>query len=301
MNIRKKRALFGKGTFFVLVIFLSLSININAQKSVKLWEGNPPSSNNITESEQYNQKQGWVTNVSVPELSIYLPEKSKNAGMAVIICPGGGYAGLAWEHEGTQFANWLNEQGIAGFILKYRMPNKHKEIPLDDAQQAIKYVRSHASELGVDPNKIGVAGFSAGGHLAATASTHYAKSGVSTRPDFSILFYPVITMQVATHGGSKMNLLGENPSTTDVYTFSNEKQVNVNTPPAILLLSDDDGSVPPKNSILYYDALKKNNVPATMYIFPEGGHGWGMKKDFKYHAEMQQLLQMWLKDIQNKL
>lgn len=301
MNIRKKRALFGKETFFALVIFLSASMNINAQKSLKLWGESPPSSNNITESEQYNQEQGWVTNVSVPELSIYLPEKSKNTGMAVIICPGGGYAGLAWEHEGIQFAKWLNELGIAGIILKYRMPNKHKEIPLDDAQQAIKYVRTHATELGVNPNKIGIAGFSAGGHLAATASTHYSISGVSTRPDFSILFYPVITMEVATHGGSKMNLLGDNPSATDVYTFSNEKQVNVNTPPAILLLSDDDTAVPPENSILYYDALKNNGASATMYIFPEGGHGWGMKKDFKYHTQMHELLQMWLKDIQGRL
>ncbi|MBK5719650.1 alpha/beta hydrolase [Dysgonomonas sp. Marseille-P4677] len=286
----------------LLGIFMLLtSVEMKAQKVVKLWDGNPPIDNEIKQPEKYDKTSGWITDVSVPELSIYLPDKSKNTRMAVIICPGGGYAGLAFEHEGTQFATWLNEQGIAAVILKYRMPNKHKEIPLDDAQQAMRYVRTNAGELGIDVNKIGIAGFSAGGHLASTVSTHYATSGISTRPDFSILFYPVVTMEVATHGGSKMNLLGDNPSSVDVYTFSNEKQVNVNTPPTILLLSDDDESVAPENSILYYNALKRNRVPATMYIFPEGGHGWGMRKNFKYHTQMQALLQMWVKDLQNKL
>lgn len=271
---------------------------MNAQKVVKLWEGNPPTSNEISEPEI--RENGGVRNVSVPDLTIYLPEKSINTQMAVLICPGGGYAGLAFQHEGIQFAQWLNKQGIAGIILKYRMPNQHKEVPLDDAQQAVRYIRDHAAELSIDKNKVGIAGFSAGGHLAATTSTHFAKSGTSTRPDFTILFYPVITMEVATHGGSKMNLLGSNPSQTDIYTFSNEKQVNVNTPPTILLLSDDDGSVQPANSIKYYEALKNNNIPATMYIFPEGGHGWGMRENFKYHTEMLSLLEMWLKDIQKK-
>ncbi|MDR2949764.1 MAG: alpha/beta hydrolase [Prevotella sp.] len=271
---------------------------MNAQKVVKLWEGNPPTSNEISEPEKHEN--GGVRNVSVPDLTIYLPEKSINTQMAVLICPGGGYAGLAFQHEGVQFAQWLNKQGIAGIILKYRMPNQHKEVPLDDAQQAVRYIRDHAAELNIDKNKVGIAGFSAGGHLAATTSTHFAKSGTSTRPDFTILFYPVITMEVATHGGSKMNLLGSNPSQTDIYTFSNEKQVNVNTPPTILLLSDDDGSVQPANSIKYYEALKNNNIPATMYIFPEGGHGWGMRENFKYHIEMLSLLEMWLKDIQKK-
>lgn len=282
------------------ILSLFLSVSVSAQKVVKLWEGNPPTVNGITEPEKYDKGSGWLTNVSVPELHIYLPDGANKTGAAVVICPGGGYAGLAFDHEGVQFAQWLNKQGIAGIILKYRMPNKHKEIPLDDAWQAMRYVRSHAAELGIKSDKIGIAGFSAGGHLAATASTHFATSGVSTRPDFSILFYPVITMQVATHGGSKYNLLGENASQADTYTFSNEKQVNVNTPPAILLLSDDDDSVQPANSIGYYDVLKMNNIAATMYIFPEGGHGWGMRENFKYHTQMLTLLQMWLKDIQAK-
>ena len=196
--------------------------------------------------------------------------------MAVVICPGGGYAGLAIQHEGSEFAKWLNGQGITAFVLKYRMPNKHKEVPLDDAQQAMRYVRKHANEFGIDANKVGIAGFSAGGHLAATTSTHYTTEGTSTKPDFSILFYPVITMEMATHGGSRSNLLGDKPLPEDIQFFSNEKQINANTPPAILLLSDDDKSVSPVNSVFYYEALKKNNIPATMYIFPKGGHGWGI-------------------------
>lgn len=283
---------------WVGILSLFLSTSVHAQKIVKLWEGNPPTSNNITESEVYYQKRGWMTNIAVPELHIYLPEGVENTGTAVVICPGGGYSGLAFEHEGIKFAQWLNKRDIAGIVLKYRMPNKHKEIPLDDAWQAMRYVRSHASELGIKSDKIGIAGFSAGGHLASTVSTHFTTSGVSTSPDFSILFYPVITMEAGTHGGSKYNLLGEDASPEDVYTFSNEKQVSEKTPPTILLLSDDDKGVKPANSIAYYEALKKNNIEATMYIFPKGGHGWGMRETFKYHTQMLTLLEMWLKDIQ---
>lgn len=278
-----------------LLIFTCTTMN--AQKTVKLWETNPPTSNEITKAEKYERNGYWVTDVSSPELAIYQTDKAKNTRMAVVICPGGGYAGLSILHEGEQFAKWLNGQGITAFVLKHRMPNKHKEVPLDDAQQAIRYVRSHASEFDIDANKIGIAGFSAGGHLAATASTHYTTEGVSTRPDFSILFYPVITMGKDTHGGSRSNLLGDNPLPADIQFFSNEKQVNANTPPAILLLSDDDKAVPTTNSVFYYESLKRNNIPATMYIFPEGGHGWGMNIDFKYHSQMLELLGMWLKTM----
>jgi len=288
-----------KSIFLGCFIVLFTSISMQAQKTIKLWENNPSTNNEITEPEKFEREGGWVTNVSVPEISIYLPEKSINTGMAVVICPGGGYAGLAISHEGVEFAQWLNKRGIAGIVLKYRMPNKHKEIPLDDAWQAMRYVREHAAELGIKENKIGIAGYSAGGHLASTASNRFAKSGTSTRPDFSILFYPVITMEVATHGGSRSNLLGAQPSASDIHVYSNEKQVNSNTPPTILLLSDDDGTVQPVNSIEYYKALKDNNIPATMYIFPEGGHGWGMRSNFKYHTQMLNLLEMWLDDIKN--
>lgn len=290
-----------KGRLLALSALLIFTCTtMNAQKVIKLWETTPPTSNEITEAEKSERNGNWVTNVSSPELTIYQANKTKSTGMAVVICPGGGYAGLAIQHEGSQFAKWLNGQGITAFVLKYRMPNKHKEVPLDDAQQAIRYVREHANEFGVDTNKIGIAGFSAGGHLAATASTHYTTEGVSTRPDFSILFYPVITMEAATHGGSRSNLLGDKPQSEDIQFFSNEKHVNANTPPAILLLSDDDKSVPTTNSVLYYESLKKNSVPATMYIFPKGGHGWGMNIDFEYHSQMLELLGMWLKSTRIK-
>lgn len=278
-------------------LFSIMSISMYAQKTVKLWDGNPPTENGITEPEKSERNGDWVTNISTPELIIYQADKSKNKGAAVLICPGGGYAGLALNHEGHDFAKWLAEQGISAFILKYRMPNKHKEIPLDDAQEAMRYIRSNANNFGININKVGVAGFSAGGHLASTVSTHYSTQGISTRPDFSILFYPVITMEIATHGGSKKNLLGDNPSASNIHKFSNEKQVTVNTPPAILLLSDDDTTVLPINSTQYYNALKSNGIPASMYIFPEGGHGWGMKSSFKYHVQMLDLLKNWLTDI----
>lgn len=278
----------------ICISFLLLVTNMNAQKVVKLWEGNPPTNNELTGEEKVERNGDWISNVTVPEIYIYTPDKSINSGLAVVICPGGGYGGVAINHEGHDFAKWLNTKGIAGIVLKYRMPNKHKEVPLDDAHQAMRYVRDHAKELGINPNKIGVAGYSAGGHLAATVSTHYATSGTSTRPDFSILFYPVITMDIATHGGSKKNLLGDKPSDDQLYVYSNEKQVNSNTPPTILLLSDDDKTVLPVNSTLYYDALKRNGVPATMYIFPRGGHGWGMRDSFSYHTQMIDLLGKWL-------
>ena len=281
-----------------VVCFFAIG-TMDAQQVIKLWEGAPPTNNELTGEEATRNDGTFVSNVSVPTLTIYLPEKTKATGMAVVVCPGGGYSGLAVDHEGVMVAKWLNNEGIAAFILKYRMPNKHKEVPLDDAQQAIRYVRSHASEYNVNPSKIGICGFSAGGHLASTASTHFATSGVSTRPDFSILFYPVVTMKEMTHGGSRNNLLGDNPSKEDIHTFSNEKQVNVNTPPAILLLSDDDKAVVPENSIAYYEALKRNGVPAAMYIFPTGGHGWGFKTDFAYYEQMTKLLSAWLKAIGN--
>ena len=282
----------------LITCFLGVA-SIDAQQVIKLWEGDPPTSNEIKSEEVVKNEGASISNVSVPTLTVYLPEKNNRTGMAVVVCPGGGYAGLAFDHEGIMVAKWLNKEGIAAFILKYRMPNKHQEVPLSDAQQAIRYVRTNAAKYDVSPSKIGICGFSAGGHLASTASTHFATSGVSTRPDFSILFYPVITMMEATHGGSRNNLLGDNPSSTDIYRFSNEKQVNVNTPPAILLLSDDDKAVVPANSIAYYEALKQNNIPAAMYIFPTGGHGWGFRENFEYHKQMTELLSTWLKTMVN--
>ncbi|MDR2120736.1 MAG: alpha/beta hydrolase [Tannerella sp.] len=285
-----------KKAYIICALLSALALPAASQTVVKLWEGDPPTSNEIATAESIDDNH-WITHVSSPELTVYLPEKGRGNGKAVVICPGGGYAGLASHHEGVLFAQWLNTQGIAGIILKYRMPNRHREVPLDDAQQAIRYVRRHAAEWRINADKIGIAGFSAGGHLASTASTRFTTSGVSSRPDFSILFYPVITMDIATHGGSRNNLLGDKPSLSDIHLFSTEKQVNGNTPPAILLLSDDDTVVPPENSIRYYRALKDNGVKASMYIFPTGGHGWGLRNDYAYHEQVTALLAAWLKDI----
>lgn len=281
---------------FVLLSLMVTSMTSFSQQVIDLWGGDPPTENGITEPEKLERDGSWISDVSKATLTIYRPGGNSN-GAAVIICPGGGYAGLAFQHEGVAFAEWLNSLGITGIILKYRMPNHHKEIPLDDAWEAIRYARKNAGQLNIDPDKIGIAGFSAGGHLASTASTHFSFDPVHTRPDFSILFYPVITMEVATHGGSRNNLFGDKPSAADIHRYSNEKQVNTTTPPTILLLSDDDLVVLPKNSIDYYDALKDNGIPATMYIFPEGGHGWGMREDFTYHTQMLTLLEMWLKTV----
>jgi len=286
--------------FTLLLLLFCINISTYSQTVVDLWDGDPPADNEITIAETLENNGTWYINVSKPTLTIYSPESSKNTGRAIVVCPGGGYSGLSFSNEGILFAKWLNEQGITAVILKYRMPNKHKDIPLSDAWQAIRYVRRNADKLQVNPSKVGIAGFSAGGHLASTASTHFSLEGIHTRPDFSILFYPVITMGVLTHSGSKSNLLGEDPSQDDIYTFSNEKQVNVNTPPTLLLLSDDDRVVLPQNSVDYYNALKNNNIPASMYIFPEGGHGWGMNSNFKYHTEMLFLLKSWIESLDSK-
>jgi acetyl esterase/lipase len=280
----------------LLAALAVLTLSAHAQTTVSLWDSAPPADNGIAQAENIDANH-WITNVSAPSLTVYLPEKRLANGKAVVICPGGGYAGLASHHEGTLFAQWLNARGIAAVILKYRMPNGHRDIPLDDARQAIRYVRTHAAQWNIHTDKIGIAGFSAGGHLAATASTRFTTSGISSRPDFSILFYPVITMDHLTHHGSRDNLLGHNPSHADIHLFSIDRQVNAGTPPAILLLSDDDRVVLPQNSIQYYTALKNNDIEATMHIFPTGGHGWGLRPDFTHHRQMLDLLAAWLEQL----
>lgn len=286
-----------KYLFTSMMLAMFSSSTLRAQETVRLWEQSAPTDNEITEAERYERNGSWVTQVSVPELMVYRPTLQNNTGGAVVICPGGGYAGLAIEHEGRQFAEWLKNRGITAVVLKYRMPNQHKQVPLEDVWQAIRYVRQHASVLGVRADKVGVAGFSAGGHLASTASTHYATEGVSTRPDFSVLFYPVVTMGTYTHQGSRYALLGVNPSEEDIRYFSNEQHINADTPPAILLLSHDDKTVSPLNSMLYYQALLQHQVPAALYVFPTGGHGWGMKPSFAYHSRMLELLGEWLQSV----
>jgi acetyl esterase/lipase len=230
-----------------------------------------------------------ISKVSVPEITVFQPAKSSGKNPAVIICPGGGYAILAYNLEGTTVAHILNNWGVTAIVLKYRLPSdaimedKSTE-PIQDAQRAIQYVRENAKQLNVDPQKIGIMGFSAGGHLASTASTHFNKeyisnpNHISLRPDFSILGYPVISMiDSLTHKGSRNNLLGKNPSPGAVKDFSNELQVTRETPPTFLVLANDDNGVNPENSIKYYEALLKNHVPAELHIYQNGGHGFGTR------------------------
>jgi acetyl esterase/lipase len=224
-----------------------------------------------------------------PSLTIYLPEKEKATGAAVVIFPGGGYGYLAMDHEGHQIAQWLNSIGVAGFIVKYRHRNSGAgyghPAPIQDAQRAIRMVRSRAKEWGVDPGRIGIIGFSAGGHLASTAGTHFNTrysepvdeiDRSSARPDFMILMYPVISFtEWYTHKGSMVNLLGKNPDKDLMESLSNEKQVTSETPPTFLVHADDDDVVPSENSIAFYLALRRAKVPAEMHIYEKGGHGFG--------------------------
>ena len=223
-----------------------------------------------------------------PTLTIYLPEEKKTAGTAVVICPGGGYGGVAIDHEGHQIARWFNSLGVAGFIVDYRHRRKGygHPAPLQDAQRAIRTVRTRAGEWKVDPEKIGVMGFSAGGHLASTTGTHFDKGDpdaadaiqrVSCRPDFMILCYPVIAFdEPYTHRGSQNNLLGQEPDAKLVRSLSNEKQVTPETPPTFLFHTDEDKGVPSENSIFFYLALRRAGVPAEMHIYQKGPHGVGL-------------------------
>lgn len=273
-------------------LFFGLIGTLYAQNEIlNLWSNEIP--NAITNSD-YKEieviKDGQLTStskVTVPTLSLFLPDKDKSNGTAVVICPGGGYSHLAMDKEGFKVAKWLNTLGITAFVLKYRLPSdeimKNKTIgPLQDAQEAIRTVRRYAGKWNIDPKKVGVMGFSAGGHLASTVSTQYrdelyVHDTISAKPNFSILIYPVISMEdKITHKGSKTNLLGNAPSEDLMALYSNEKQIDSMTPPTFLVHATDDNVVPVENSIHYYMALKKNNVPAEMHIYEKGGHGFGL-------------------------
>jgi acetyl esterase/lipase len=240
-------------------------------------------------------KVNMIDNVSEPMLYPFFPEKGKANGTAVIICPGGGYKILAIHHEGFDVAKEFNKIGITAFVLKYRLPSDaimaDKTIgPLQDAQQAILILRTHAAEWGINPSRIGIMGFSAGGHLASTAGTHLNKAvidnkaNVSLRPDFMILIYPVITFGEWAHISSRDNLVGKNASAELINLYSNEKLVTANTPITFMVQAEDDTTVPVQNSLIFYDALVKAKVSAEMHIYPAGGHGFGLNnKKSKAH------------------
>ncbi len=272
----------------VLILFLFTGM-ANAQKVMDLYPSKTPNSieakDYLEESVVGSDGMLRIGKVFEPKLIAYFAEKPN--GTSVIICPGGGYKILAISHEGYEIAEEFNKRGITAFVLKYRLPSDEIMVdktigPLQDAQQAIKTVRENAAKWNLDPNKVGIMGFSAGGHLASTLSTHFLKAvidnvdSISLRPDFSILGYPVVTMGAFTHKGSKENLLGKNPTEAQVKEYSNELQVTQNTPPTFLFLANDDKSVPSENSANYMLALKKHGVPVEAHFYKAGGHGFGL-------------------------
>jgi acetyl esterase/lipase len=246
-----------------------------------------------------------------PTIQVYHPTSDSAGGTAVVICPGGGYSGLAMDHEGRQIAEWFNSVGVTAFILKYRLPARgyRHPFPLMDAQRAIRLVRARAEEWKINPDRIGILGFSAGGHLASTAATHFnqpvptgenadAIDAVSCRPDFQILIYPVISMDPAiVHRGSRNNLLGPEPAEELLRLVSNELQITAQTPPAFLVHANDDKGVLPENSIRYYLGLRQANVPAELHIFLKGGHGFGMRPSAGPAAGWPALCRQWLEQM----
>jgi len=273
----------------LLISSFMVATTVFAQQEMPLYAGPVPNSKPAPDKESAVSKDNVlrISKVSVPTLTVYKPANPN--GMSVIICPGGGYSILAFDKEGTRVAEEMNKWGITAFVLKYRLPDDTTNIdrsiaPLMDAQQAIRLVRSKAAEWGLKKDKIGIMGFSAGGHLASTAATHFKKNvditnkdTTSVRPDFAILVYPVISFDSSiTHKGSRNNLVGAKASAETINLFSNELQVTAKTPPSFLVHAGDDGGVPVENSVRYYQACIKYKVPVEMHLYPKGGHGFGM-------------------------
>ena len=226
------------------------------------------------------------------KITVFLPAEDKATGRAVVICPGGGYSHLSMSNEGTDWAPFFNGLGIAAIVLKYRMPHGDYRVPVSDAEEAMLTVRRNAAEWKINAADVGIMGFSAGGHLASTIATH---ADAAALPNFQILFYPVITMMPdITHRGSHDNLLGQKPKKKMEIEYSNDRQVSRLTPRAWIALSDDDGAVLPANGVNYYIELYRHDVPATLHVYPDGGHGWGMRYSFKYHIEMLLDFKAWL-------
>ena len=269
--------------------------NYYQDDTILIWENSKAPHSNGLEGEAYEATAYRLVNTTKAQMYVYNADPAKATGQAVVICPGGGYAKLSMDQEGYLMAQWLAKNGIAAFVLEYRLPNGHREVPLEDAVEAIRIVRKKAKKWGVDPAKVGIMGFSAGGHLAASASNIPA---VEDRPNFSILFYPVLTAgDFNTHRGSFRNLLGKRHTAAEADEWAMDKIASEQTPPTILLLSDDDATVPAAGSALYYAALRYHGVKAAMYVFPEGGHGWGNYDKFTYQKEWQHLLLRWLGDL----
>lgn len=274
MNIR---------TILLTIGIMTISATASAQKvfDIDLWPNGP--------------KEKSVDREDTARVRVFLPEENRNTRRAVVICPGGGYSHLAMQHEGYDWATFFNKEGIAAIVLKYRMPHGKYEVPISDAEEAMRLVRQHSAEWRINPDDVGIMGSSAGGHLASTIATHSVKEA---KPNFQILFYPVISMNPEfTHRGSHDNLLGEKPRKKREIEFSNDMQVSRTTPRAWIALSFNDDVVMPINGSNYYTELYKHDVPACIHVYPTGGHGWGFRSSFDYHIEMLLELKAWLKSF----
>lgn len=276
--------------FITSIAIMFSFFSVNAQKTMPLYSGAIPNAIpcQVKETSSTNNGILIIGGVTQPTLTAYLPPKNKRNGTAVLVIPGGGYWIVAAGHEGEDIAKAFNEAGVTAFVLKYRIPNDacmtdKMFVPLMDAQQALFTIRQNAAEYGIDTTKVGVIGFSAGGHLAATLSTHFDRpvrselAGANLRPNFSVLVYPVISFNPAiAHMGSRENLIGKNADEKWVHYFSNEEQVTAQTPPAFFVHASDDDAVNPANSIAYYTKLQQLKIPAELHIYQHGGHGFGL-------------------------
>jgi len=273
-----------------LILMTSATLIFAQEKPIPLYPNGIPNSKPtpakyVEKMEKSDDE--WVTMVSTPTLTPFFPEKGTANGTAIVIFPGGAYAGLSMDKEGYRVAKAFNKFGVTAFVVKFRLPSDDIMIdktigPLQDAQQAVLMVRQHAAEWGIKADKIGIIGFSAGGHLASTEGTHFTKvlvddkENISVRPDFMVLLYPVISFGPMAHVGSRENLIGKTPSAELLELYSNEKQITANTPPTFLTHAGDDDVVPVQNSLMFYDGLLASKVKAEMHIFEAGGHGFGL-------------------------
>jgi acetyl esterase/lipase len=281
----------------IATVLLTLSLSLNAQREAHkvelLWPEGAPGALGAEAADK-------------PSVTVWLPPAGRATGTAVVICPGGGYGFLAVDHEGRDPAEWLNRYGVAAFVLRYRIaPRYHHPAPLQDVQRALRLVRSRAREWGIDPHRVGVWGFSAGGHLASTAATHFDDGKpdaadpverVSCRPDFAVLCYPVITLKEPfAHGGSRDNLLGKHPDQKLVDSLCNDRQVTAKTPPTFLFHTGEDKGVPVENSVLFYVALHRAGVPAELHVYEKGPHGVGLAPRDPVLSTWPDRLAAWLK------
>lgn len=300
----------------VLIIAFLMSMNVFSQDTIMpLWPKDKIPNRIDSEEKEIHKKNGVlrISKVQEPTIEVYLPAKANATGQAMLIFPGGGYGILAYDWEGTDIAKFLNGKGIAGIVVKYRLPSSVSQtdkhyVPLMDAQRALRLVRSKAEEFNIATDKIGILGFSAGGHLASTLGTHFNDEiygplddidNLSARPDYMALGYPVITFgEDSTHNGSQKNLLGEKPKAETIKWFSNEKQVTEDTPPTFLFHAADDSAVPVDNSILFFEALMEKGVSATLHVYPKGGHGFSLaRKDFHLRTWTERLFE-WMENLE---